>query len=741
MSNKILQLKGSFQTDGNHTKPAAPNIPEKGLPVDVDHLRDLKQQLEEILKYWQAETLIGGALVSVYYNKIVAKSNRLKGLLAKGNIKPNDSVRGAKFDVSGKQHIFTHFVSLDILSESIRRLNACIKILEKDFNGSISHADMKPLNAQNTNYSLPISIFKAVIVDCYYVQKFNIDRDIEKTNENTIVTLYKTNVKTTELLNKLGITSIDAALLDETTVRLTPDELDLLRDKAPYLIAMETVDIRKLSLTDISSAADKILTIPDPTTEPVVGVIDTLFDDGVYFKNWVEFKNMLDPELGIDPSDYKHGTFVTSIIVDGPAFNPNLEDNCGNFRVKHFGVAKSGYFSSFTVLKAIRQIVSQNREIKVWNLSLGSVLEINNNFISPEGAELDKIQSEYDVIFIVAGTNRPESRKFGMKIGAPADSLNSLVVNSVDFNDKPASYTRVGPVLSFFNKPDVSYYGGDGKQKIRVCSSLGEYFVTGTSFAAPWITRKMAFLICKLGLSREVAKALIIDSAAKWNRQDNVSYSMGYGIVAKDIRDIVESPADEIRFILTGVSEAYETYAYNIPVPYYDNKYPFFARATLCYFPTCSRIQGVDYTNTEMDIHFGRLKEDGKGKTHILSLDKNAQGDEGNIAITEESARSFYRKWDNIKHIADTIKKGSRPKSKFNADNWGLSIKTKERLQSKHGAALPFAVVVTLKEMNGINRIGDFIKLCQIRNWLVSEVNIDNLIDVQVKAEETIDFE
>ena len=48
MSNKILQLKGSFKTDGNHTKPAAPNIPEKGLPVDVDHLRDLKQQLEEI---------------------------------------------------------------------------------------------------------------------------------------------------------------------------------------------------------------------------------------------------------------------------------------------------------------------------------------------------------------------------------------------------------------------------------------------------------------------------------------------------------------------------------------------------------------------------------------------------------------------------------------------------------------------------------------------------------------------
>ena len=64
MSNKILQLKGSFKTDGNHTKPAAPNIPEKGLPVDVDHLRDLKQQLEEILKYNRIGSLKKGIRIA-----------------------------------------------------------------------------------------------------------------------------------------------------------------------------------------------------------------------------------------------------------------------------------------------------------------------------------------------------------------------------------------------------------------------------------------------------------------------------------------------------------------------------------------------------------------------------------------------------------------------------------------------------------------------------------------------------
>ena len=100
----------------------------------------------------------------------------------------------------------------------------------------------------------------------------------------------------------------------------------------------------------------------------------------------------------------------------------------------------------------IRNIVASNRDIKVWNLSLGSKLEIKPNFISPEAAELDRIQSEYDAIFVVAGTNIPDGEtKREMRIGSPADSLNSLVVNAVDFRGKPASYTRVGPVLSFFS--------------------------------------------------------------------------------------------------------------------------------------------------------------------------------------------------------------------------------------------------------------------------------------------------
>ena len=449
--------------------------------------------------------------------------------------------------------------------------------------------------------------------------------------------------------------------------------------------------------------------------------------------------------IPLQKEDFYHGTEVTSIIVDGPHGNQDMDDGCGRFRVRHFGVATGGRMSSFAVIKLIRQIVSSNRDIKVWNLSLGSTSEIKDNFISPEAAELDKIQSQYDVLFVVAGTNRPANEtKIPMKIGSPADSLNSLVINSVDFRKNSASYTRVGPVLSFFNKPDVSYYGGDGPNyydKIAVCrDDMGAVYVSGTSFAAPWITRKIAYLVYNMGLTREIAKALIIDAAAGWDCQDDPSHTIGYGVVPMHISDIIHSRDDEIRFIMSGITEAFETYTYNLPVPIIKNAHPFYARATLVYFPQCDRNQGVDYTSTEMDIHFGRIVTK-KGNPKILPINGNRQSDEGFNPIYEENARNDYRKWDNVKHISDVIKSRAVPRKAYESGLWGLSIKTKERMQTNGNRSLPFGVVVTLKEMNGVNRFEDFKRLCMARGWLVNELDVQNRLDIYTQAEEEIKLE
>lgn len=746
--NNILQLKSQFYQRKNPNKPGPANLPV-GKSVKVDHIVELTKQLKDILDYWEENTDIGGALVSVHYNSIVAKSNRIKSFLAEKSHSPVDSIRGAKFvwepdekGVTKQKHVFTHYVSLDALKSTIENLQLVAEIIRKSYSSEIIYDHLQEIGKGKYAYEKPArTTFSKYVVDAYHVERFDIDKASDEIKDESIITIYKTVPDTKSLLRKLGIEIVSAKMIDDTTLRLNPDEIQVLLNSAPYLIAMSITDFSKISKYDIIEEIDDdgVKRIPDPTNEPTVGVIDTQFDESVYFSNWVEYSNLLSPDIELDSNDFFHGTAVSSIIVDGPSFNSKLDDGCGRFRVKHFGVATARGFSSFTILKLIRDIVAANRDIKVWNLSLGSILEIKPNFISPEAAELDKIQSEYEVIFIIAGTN--DNQKTGKKrIGAPADSLNSIVVNATDFNRNSASYTRTGPVLSFFNKPDISYYGGDKGQGIMVCGPFGGETVTGTSFAAPWITRKMAYLIHVMGFSREIAKAMLIDAAAGWDRKDDVSHKMGYGVVPIHINDVLHTPDDEIKFMMTGTIEEYETYMYNIPVPQTDKGFPFFAKATLVYFPKCDRNQGVDYTSTEMDIHFGRVKEKDK-KVTIHPINNNKQAEEGVNILYEEDARKMYRKWDNVKHIAEELKENARPRKVYGSGLWGLSIKTKERMQNKAGKGLNFGVVVTLKSIDGENRIDDFIKLCMVRGLLVTPVNVQNQIDIYQQAEEEIEFD
>lgn len=752
--NNILQLKGRFEKRKNDSGFGPAKLPANK-SVKASHLNDLVAQLIRIKAYWEKNQDIAGALVSVHYTRVVAKSNRLRILLADKGKKPVDSIRGAKFvteqTAQGEtihKHVFTHYVQVEAIEKAIENLRLAANIIVKDFNGTITSKDTEELGKVKpyTHAELAKTNFLNIVLDALFVEYFDIDMVEEPVEEESIVTIFRTNVDTKKLLAKFGINVFESRIIDGTTILLSPDEMRLLYSRAPYLVAMSVTDFSQIKLEDVSGIAElaeEDLLIPHPTNEPTIGVIDTQFNEKVYFHEWVEYKNVLPPEVDLEAKDFYHGTAVTSIIVDGPKGNPQLDDGCGRFKVRHFGVSKHSGFSSFAVLRNIREIVASNRDIKVWNLSLGSPEPIKENFVSPEAAELDRIQSEYDVVFVVAGTNTPDGKQHtGMKVGSPADSLNSLVVNAVDFDGKAASYTRTGPVLSFFHKPDVSYYGGDGvrqDEKIAVCiNDMGAAYRVGTSFAAPWISRKLAYLIHVMGLSREVAKALLIDSAANWRGNGDVTDELGYGVVPKRIEDILRTREDEIKFVVTGTAEDYETYTYSLPVPVVNGKHPFYARATLIYFPHCDRNQGVDYTSTEMDIHFGRVKTSGN-KSKIQSIDDNKQTEDGQI-IYEEDARSIYRKWDNVKRICEEIKSRAVPRKSYDAGMWGISIYTKDRISSKNREMLQFGVVVTLREMYGKNRIDDFIKMCMAHGWLVNRLDIENQIDIYARAEEEIEF-
>lgn len=735
--NNSYELKGVYKYREN--KQSGYGMKELNGNISVMRLREILKTLEVILKYWEEDKYIEGALINVKYVRMIPKSKRIKRLFCDDNLYSNDTIVGAKYDEQNK-HVMTHYISMDGLKEEIESIKEIISICEKEYSIVTSEIIKSNLKWITSETGISQTYFKEIITDISYIEEIYIERNYIESENTQVVTLYKTNNDISEILRKLDIHISPNRIIGSTTIRLFKEDYNKLINKAPYLVAMTTTDFNELDYEDFKKEEHENnveIEIKAPENEPIIGVIDTLFDERVYFSDWVESVNIFNEDIEINPNDLKHGTAVSSIIVDGPRWNTWLEDGCGNFRVKHFGVSLSDGFDSFAITLKIKEIVEENLHIKVWNLSLGSHEEIHKNFISLEGSILDELQFKYDIIFVVAGTNN--QTQYERKIGAPADSINSLVVNSVDKDGEEASYSRKGVVLSFFRKPDISYYGGCSKQYINVwINDLGPVMRAGTSFAAPWITRKLGYLIYKLGLPIEVAKSLIVDASIGWKLDKDEKYyeKIGYGICPIHIDNIIKSKNEEVKLLLYGKTDQYTTYNYNLPIPSEEGLYNYIVKATLSYMPSATRTQGIDYTNTDINFRFGRIDSNNK----IKPISKNNQTVPG-YYTNELQARTEFRKWDSVKFISNKNISGNNNKiSDFGTGKWGLELTTFSRLTQKD-RELNFGIVLTLAHLEGKNTITDVVNLLRTSGWIVNEVNIENRIELEKSLEAEVQFE
>ena len=137
-----------------------------------------------------------------------------------------------------------------------------------------------------------------------------------------------------------------------------------------------------------------------------------------------------------------------------------------------------------------------------------------------------------------------------------------------------------------------------------------------------------------------------------------------------------------------------------------------------------------------MDLHFGRIKPGGKG---IATINDNKQNDDDETCYLKEgSARRYFRKWDNVKHICEFFKAKGTAKTVYGSGLWGLSIKTVERLGGNDGKGVRFGLVITLKEIKGVNRYQEFKQQCYLKAWLVNEIDVESRIDLYNKAEQEL---
>ena len=80
-------------------------------------------------------------------------------------------------------------------------------------------------------------------------------------------------------------------------------------------------------------------------------------------------------------------------------------------------------------------------------------------------------------------------------------------------------------------------------------------------------------------------------------------------------------------------------------------------------------------------------------------------------------------------------------KDSYKNKNWGMEVKTNNRLDPQDGVGVRFGVVVTLKEINGVNRIDEFIRSCTLDGWLVNVIDVAARVEIHNKVNEEIEFD
>ena len=296
--NNILKLKGKF-INKKYDKPSGSRNISSNSTISYDILETKVEQLKLLQEFWATQNYFDGALISVHYNRMIAKTNRIAGILYEKGKTPNESIVGARFSKNQK-HIITHYVKKETITNSINELNTAIDILKREYSGVLSTEQIEKINKNNfpSKYNMSCTRFKNLIVDSYYVEYFGVDNNEVPYDERCIVSLFDTNTETIELLKNLNINILENRIIENNTVLLNKDEIELIKSKAPYLISMSMRDFSDITVDEIKKNKQSFgRSILSPTIEPTIGVIDTLFDKSVYFSEWVDFRNMLSSDL------------------------------------------------------------------------------------------------------------------------------------------------------------------------------------------------------------------------------------------------------------------------------------------------------------------------------------------------------------------------------------------------------------------------------------------------------------
>lgn len=343
----------------------------------------------------------------------------------------------------------------------------------------------------------------------------------------------------------------------------------------------------------------------------VVGVIDGGIEvNNPYIQNYIE------SEFSVSgapiPGCVEHGTQVTGAVLFGALNQFGNSDIIPEPKIsaKNFGVLSSESVDPdlYDAIDAIEKIVPNNKNIKVYNLSIGPRGPILDDSISRFTYACDLLSKTHDVLFCVAVGNDGDLPGYD-RIQSPADSVNSLSVGSYTTKEGlkvRAPYSSIGPGREGCKmKPDVLAFGGCDQHPIHLVSSeIGKkVWSMGTSFSSPIVAGIAGRLIGESNnvVDPLIAKALIIHATSA----DKIhSYENGHGFIPDEYETIASCGDKSYTLIYQGEIESGKYAEYLIPWENSIKDGSVTFKWTVAVLTDVDELSSDDYTTNTVEVTF-----------------------------------------------------------------------------------------------------------------------------------------
>ena len=306
-----------------------------------------------------------------------------------------------------------------------------------------------------------------------------------------------------------------------------------------------------------------------------VGIFDGGVDNSVpLLKNYVNCYDMV-KEMPTKRS-IEHGTGVSSAILFGEMSGLGSSDKLSNpyvnvesFRV--FPAEKTGDviqdFEMYSTIDIIEKVVSERKDIKLFNISIGPRGPILDDDLNRFTYALDKLtyeveEDEENPLFCIAIGNDGNAEFPANRIQSPSDMVNGLAVGAYTYNtveDKiRAEYSCIGPGREGAKiKPDVLEFGGSQSRPFIMAipekNKLG--CGAGTSLASPVVAGKIGRLVADSeNIVPHLGRTLLIHNAENESLNDN--YECGFGFVPSKIDEVLKCTDNRVTILYNGVMRA-----------------------------------------------------------------------------------------------------------------------------------------------------------------------------------------